>query len=171
MLALFQLVALLWIHSWAAFLSCLRVTCILNSRKKCKASRPTRHPLSALEVVVPVLIIAVIMADIRGYKISVPSAAIEELHQKLALSKFPDDTDSDDDDWGRGAPVADVKRIAKYWQKEFSWAAFEERLNKLPHFETTMSLEGFDPFELHFIHQKSENPDAIPLLFVHGCSY
>lgn len=142
-----------------------------DSCETCKASRPARLPLSALEVVVPILIIAVIMADIRGYKISVPSAAIEELHQKLALSKFPIDTDSDGDDWGRGAPVAAVKRIAKYWQEEFSWAAFEERLNKLPHFETTMSLEGYDPFELHFIHQKSENPHAIPLLFVHGCSY
>lgn len=86
----------------------------------------------------------------------------------MALSKFPYDADSDGDDWGRGAPVADVKQIAKYWQEEFSWAAFEERLNKLPHFEATMSLEGFDPFELHFIHQKSANPDAIPLLFVHG---
>lgn len=44
-----------------------------------------------------------------------PSLAIEELYQKTALSKFPDDTDSGVDDWGRGAPVVDVKRIAKYW--------------------------------------------------------
>lgn len=109
------------------------------------------------------------MADIRDYRVSVPSAAIEELHQKLALSKFPDDQDGDGDDWGRGTPVADLKRIVKYWQEEFKWASFEDRLNKLPHFQATMSLEGFDPFEVHFIHQKSASPDAIPLLFVHGC--
>lgn len=111
------------------------------------------------------------MADIRDYKISVPSAAIEELHQKLALSKFADDADEDDGDRRRGAPVADVKRIAKYWQENFDWASFEERMNRLPHFEATISLEGFDPFELHFVHQKNANPDAIPLLFVHGCAY
>ncbi|ROW05703.1 hypothetical protein VMCG_05211 [Cytospora schulzeri] len=108
------------------------------------------------------------MADIRNYKISVPSAAIDQLHHKLALSKFPDDTGTDGDDWGRGTPIANVKRIAKYWREEFNWASFEDRLNELPHYETTMSLEGFDPFELHFIHRKSANPDAIPLLFVHG---
>lgn len=109
------------------------------------------------------------MTDIRDYTVAVPPAALEELHQKLALSKFPGEIDGGG--WERGAPVEDVKRIAKYWQEEFSWASFEERLNKLPHYEATISLEGFDPFQLHFIHQKSANPDAIPLLFVHGCEF
>ncbi|KAH8883320.1 epoxide hydrolase 1 [Thozetella sp. PMI_491] len=107
------------------------------------------------------------MEDIRNYQISVASEAIAELHQKLVASKFPDDTD-DDGDWECGAPVADIKRVAKYWQEKFDWSSYEETLNKLPHFETTISLEGFDPFELHFVHQKAANPDAIPLLFVHG---
>lgn len=110
------------------------------------------------------------MADIRDYKISIPLAAIEETRQKLALARFPDDADTDDDDdWGRGVPVANLKRIAKYWRDEFKWASFEERLNQLPNFEATISLDGFEPFGLHFIHQKSSKPDAVPLLFVHGC--
>lgn len=111
------------------------------------------------------------MTDIREYKISIPPAAIEETRQKLALAKFPDDTSTDDDDWGRGVPVANLKRIVSYWKDEFKWSSFEERLNTLPHFEATMSLDGFESFGLHFIHQKSSNPDAIPLLFVHGCQY
>lgn len=109
------------------------------------------------------------MADIREYKISIPSAAIKETRQKLALAKFPDDAGTDGDDWGCGVPTANLKRIIKYWKDEFTWVSFEKRLNELPHFETTMSLDGFEPFELHFIHQKSANPGAIPLLFVHGC--
>lgn len=111
------------------------------------------------------------MAEIREYKISIPSAAIEETRQKLALAKFPDDAGTDDADWVRGVPAANLKRIAKYWREDFKWELFEKRLNELPHFETTISLESFEPFELHFIHQKSSNPDAIPLLFVHGCQY
>ena len=126
--------------------------------------RPSIH-----YVVVAASFITFIMEDVRDYQISVPSAAIAELHQKLVAAKFPDDTD--DGDWECGPPVADLKRIAKYWQEEFNWSSYEETLNKLPHFETTISLEGFDPFELHFIHQKSTNPNAIPLLFVHGCAY
>ena len=119
--------------------------------------------------VLPPCIITVIMTDIRDYKICIPPAAIEETRQKLALAKFPDDAGTDGDAWECGVPVEDLKRITKYWQDEFKWASFEEQLNELPHFETTMSLDGFEPFELHFIHQKSSNPDAIPLLFVHGC--
>lgn len=111
------------------------------------------------------------MSDIREYKISIPHAAIEETRQKLALAKFPGDISTDDDTWEFGVPVASLKRVTKYWQDEFKWESFEERLNQLPNFETTMSLEGFEPFELHFIHQRSSNPNAIPLLFVHGCEY
>ncbi|ETS81748.1 hypothetical protein PFICI_06750 [Pestalotiopsis fici W106-1] len=107
------------------------------------------------------------MPKIREYRVAVPSTAIEELHQKLALSKFPEDSEGGDS-WAQGTPSADIRRIAQYWQKEFKWATFEERLNKLPHFETTISLDGFDPIQLHFLHQKSASPDAIPLLFVHG---
>lgn len=109
------------------------------------------------------------MADIRSYKIAVPSTAIQELHAKLRLARFPEDIYGDD--WNCGTPVKDVRRISKYWAEKFSWASFEERLNSLPHFEATISVEGFDPFQLHFIHQKSSNSDAIPLLFVHGCMF
>lgn len=57
------------------------------------------------------------MANIRNRRSSVPSAVIDEIHQKLALSKFADDNGGDD--CGLGAPVADVKGIAKYWQEDF----------------------------------------------------
>jgi hypothetical protein len=107
------------------------------------------------------------MAEIREYKVSVPSTAIEELNQKLDLAKFPRDVAGGNE--APGSSVTDVKRIVKYWRDEFRWASFEDRLNKLPHFETTISLEGFDPLDVHFIHQKSTNPDALPLLLVHGC--
>lgn len=109
------------------------------------------------------------MSDVREYKISIPRAAIEETRQKLALAKFPGDASTDDDTWECGVPAASLKRVAQYWHDEFKWEAFEERLNKLPHYETDMSVDGFEPFELHFLHQRSSNPDAIPLLFVHGC--
>ena len=47
----------------------------------------------------------------------------------------------------------------------------EAKLNELPNFEATVAVDGFEPFQLHFVHQKSPAPDAIPLLFVHGCAF
>lgn len=39
----------------------------------------------------------------------------------------------------------------------------------MPQFQTTVSIDGFEQVNMHFVHQKSEAPGAIPLLFVHGC--
>lgn len=107
------------------------------------------------------------MSDVREYKINVPQSSLNELKHKLDLAKFPDTVDSNS--WEYGVAVDDVKRLAKYWQNEFSWASFEERLNRLPQFEATIEIENFDAIELHFLHQRSEDADAIPLLFIHGC--
>lgn len=41
-------------------------------------------------------------------------------------------------------------------------------MNELPQFTTPISVQGFNPIDIHFIHQKSGNQNAIPLLFVHG---
>ncbi|CAN8103164.1 unnamed protein product [Discula destructiva] len=107
------------------------------------------------------------MSDAREYKISVsPSLLWTSSSRKLALAKFPDTVDGGS--WEYGVAVDQVKRIAKYWQNEFSWTFFEERLNRLPHFEATIDVEHFDAIQLHFLHQRSEDLHAIPLLFIHG---
>jgi hypothetical protein len=41
-------------------------------------------------------------------------------------------------------------------------------MNELPNFETTINVDKHGPVDLHFVHQKSDVPGAIPLLFVHG---
>lgn len=108
------------------------------------------------------------MSNIQPYNISIPESEIDTLNQKLSLARFPE---SSDEDWERGTPAADLKRISQYWREEFNWKSYEERLNQLPHYEATVSVDGFDPFQMHFIHQRSEAQDAIPLLFIHGCAY
>ncbi|KAI0161744.1 Alpha/Beta hydrolase protein [Hypoxylon sp. FL1284] len=105
------------------------------------------------------------MGNVLPYRIDVPSSEIEWLNQRLLTSKVPDLFEAD---WERGPPTEDVKRISKYWREEFSWRSFEKRLNELPQYETTVTLGGFKPFQVHFIHQRSKSPDAIPLIFVHG---
>lgn len=108
------------------------------------------------------------MGDVQPYKISVPDSAIDTLKQKLELATWPDEGDFSDD-WAYGAPLKDVKRLAKHWQHAFDWRSQEAKLNELPHFTTKVSVDGFGDQDVHFIHQKSSRPESIPLLFCHGC--
>ncbi|KAI1082402.1 epoxide hydrolase 1 [Whalleya microplaca] len=105
------------------------------------------------------------MSNIRPFKVVVPETDIQTLNQKLLESRLPDESA---DSWDRGTPLKDIRRISKYWLETFSWRSFEERLNQLPQFEATISVDGFDPLQVHFIHQRSSASDAIPLLFIHG---
>lgn len=62
----------------------------------------------------------------------------------------------------------EVKALTKYWIEEFDWRAVEKKLNTIPQFKTEIKVEGFDPIDIHFVHQKSDVKGAIPLLFLHG---
>ena len=62
----------------------------------------------------------------------------------------------------------DIQRFATYWRDRFDWRAHEKKMNELPNFQTTVTVDGFGEIPMHFVHQKSEVQGAIPLLFVHG---
>ncbi|POR36728.1 Uncharacterized protein TPAR_03081, partial [Tolypocladium paradoxum] len=73
------------------------------------------------------------------------------------------------DDWNCGAPVSDIKRLAAYWRDDFDWRAQEARLNEIPQFTTTVSVDGFGELSVHLVHQGSSRAGSIPLFFCHGC--
>jgi pimeloyl-ACP methyl ester carboxylesterase len=101
------------------------------------------------------------------YTISVPDSAIEKLKRKLSDADYPDELDTADQ-WPYGSPLSDVKRLANHWETKFDWRKAESKLNELPNFRKPISVEGFGNIDVHFIHKKSPNPNAIPLLFCHG---
>lgn len=102
------------------------------------------------------------------YKIHVEDAHLDALRQKLALTRFPDELD--DAQWDYGAPLTDLKRLVAYWKDGYDWRAAERRLNDtLPQFTQLVEVDGFGGLEVHFVHQRSSVEGAIPLLFVHGC--
>ncbi|EKG19467.1 Epoxide hydrolase-like protein [Macrophomina phaseolina MS6] len=101
------------------------------------------------------------------YTVNVPDEALEILRNKLAVATFPDELGAADQ-WPYGAPLADVKRLAKYWQDGFDWRKAEAKINNLPNFKTQVEVKGFSPVDIHFVYQKSDSESAIPLLFCHG---
>lgn len=110
-----------------------------------------------------------IMAEIKPFQIAVPDSALASLKAKLDAATFPTEVDFTDD-WDYGAPLSEVKRLARYWADGFDWRAQEARINgTLPQFTTTIDITDFGPLEMHFVHQKSNKSGSIPLLFVHGC--
>ncbi|KAH7114242.1 Alpha/Beta hydrolase protein [Dendryphion nanum] len=107
------------------------------------------------------------MSSPSEYTISVPDPALDKLKRKLADADFPDELDTKYQ-WTYGAPLADVKRLAKYWQDGFDWRKAEAKLNELPNYRKKVAIKGFGDVDVHYVHQKSENEQAVPLLFVHG---
>ncbi len=107
------------------------------------------------------------MAGATPYEINVPDGRLRKLRAKLEVAEFPDELDGAG--WNYGAPLADVKRLTAYWKDQFDWKKQEKGINKLPNFQTKVNVDGFDALNVHFVHQKSDVSNAIPLLFVHGC--
>ncbi len=108
------------------------------------------------------------MTMAERYTISIPSAVIERLHKKLDLTDFPDQLDAEDQ-WPYGAPLTDIKRLVYHWRTGFNINEAFDKLNELPHFMTTISVDGFGETGVHFLHRPSPVKGAIPLLFCHGC--
>ena len=99
--------------------------------------------------------------DIRPFRLAVPDTDLAELHGRLARTRWTDDLPGVG--WSRGVPVAYLKELAAYWRDGFDWRAQEAALNTFPQFVT--SIDGQD---VHFMHVRSSEPDAVPLLLAHS---
>ncbi|GES62558.1 epoxide hydrolase [Aspergillus terreus] len=103
----------------------------------------------------------------RSFQIAVSDVDLQRLHQKLESATFPDELD--DAEWDMGVPLSEMKRLTAYWHNGFNWRQKEQELNeKLSQFIVPVSVDGFGELDIHCLHHTSANPNAIPLLFIHG---
>lgn len=107
-------------------------------------------------------------SDPQPFRVDISTAALDDLQQRLKLTRFPDELN--DAGWDYGAPLADIKRLVARWQDGYNWRREETKINdELPQFTTDIEVEEFGTLNIHFVHKKSPVADAIPLLFCHGC--
>jgi len=99
--------------------------------------------------------------EIRPFTIAIPQADLDDLRERLRNTRWPDAEVVDD--WSQGVPLDYVQELCRYWADEYDWRASEAALNRFDQFVT--EIDGVD---IHFIHQRSSNPDAISLLITHG---
>ena len=100
-------------------------------------------------------------SSITPFEIVVPDAAINDLKTRLQNTRLPDQIS--ETTWEYGTDKTYLTELIDYWENEFDWKEQERTLNEFDHFKTEI-----DEIEMHFIHQRSEHPNAIPLMIVHG---
>jgi pimeloyl-ACP methyl ester carboxylesterase len=98
---------------------------------------------------------------IRPFRIDVPQADLDDLRDRLRRTRWPDELPGVG--WSRGVPLAYLKELAGYWADGYDWRKQEARLNEHPQFTTTI-----DGANVHFLHVRSREPHALPLLLTHG---
>ena len=100
-------------------------------------------------------------AGIEPFEIEVDDLVLDDLRDRLALTRFPDEIA--DTGWDYGIPLGYLRELVEYWRDEYDWRAQEAALNTLAQFRTP--IDGTD---IHFVHVRSETADAFPLLLMHG---
>lgn len=99
--------------------------------------------------------------EIRPFTIEVPDGVLDDLRARLRNTRWPDRELVDD--WTQGIPLAYVQEVCSYWADDYDWRAREVALNRFDQFVT--EIDGID---IHFVHQRSSNAEALPLLLTHG---
>ena len=98
---------------------------------------------------------------VTPYAIAIPDAALADLRQRLARTRWPDELE--DAHWSWGTSREALRDLADYWAAGFDWRAQESALNELPQF-----MAEIDGLGIHFVHARGTGPQPSPLLLTHG---
>ncbi|GLF98772.1 epoxide hydrolase family protein [Streptomyces yaizuensis] len=97
----------------------------------------------------------------RPFRVGIPQEALDDLRARLGSARWP--AEVPDTGWSRGVPQSYLRELAAYWRDGYDWRATEARINAFPQFMTV--IDGAD---IHVLHVRSPEPDAVPLLLTHG---
>ncbi|MGH2614067.1 MAG: epoxide hydrolase family protein [Thermomicrobiales bacterium] len=100
-------------------------------------------------------------ADVKPFRIEIPREDLDDLRERLVDTRWPSELEGVG--WSRGVPVEYLTGLAEYWRDGFDWRQQETRLNEFPQFTTEI-----DGQTIHFLHVPSPEPNAMPLLLIHG---
>jgi epoxide hydrolase len=86
--------------------------------------------------------------QITPFRLDVPQADLDDLHDRLARTRWPDEPPGLD--WSYGIPAGYLRELAAYWRDRYDWRAQEARLNSFPQFTTEI-----DGHNIHLLHVRS----------------
>jgi epoxide hydrolase len=107
-------------------------------------------------------------SDVQAFEAHATDADLDDLRARLAEARLPEAETvyraaPDPRRWEQGVPLADLVDVVNYWRTGYNWRSFEERLNQIGQFRTTI-----DDLGIHFLHRRSARADATPLILTHG---
>jgi pimeloyl-ACP methyl ester carboxylesterase len=98
---------------------------------------------------------------IRPFRVTVPEEALIDLRARIAVTRWPERETVDD--FSQGVQLEKLRPLLNYWGSSYDWRKAEAKLNALPQFIT--EIDGLD---IHFIHVRSQHPNALPMIMTHG---
>jgi pimeloyl-ACP methyl ester carboxylesterase len=102
-----------------------------------------------------------VSADVRPFQTFAPQTELDELRRRILATRWPEKETVADAT--QGVQLAAVQALAHYWANDYDWRKVEARLNSYPNFIT--NIDGLD---IHFIHVRSKEPNALPMIITHG---
>ncbi|MGW5919359.1 epoxide hydrolase family protein [Nocardia fluminea] len=107
-------------------------------------------------------------SDVQAFEAHATDAELHDLRARLAAARLPEAETvyraaPDPRRWEQGVPLHDLAEVVDYWRTEYNWRSFEDRLNRIGQFRTTI-----DGLGIHFLHRRSTRADATPLIMTHG---
>lgn len=102
------------------------------------------------------------MSDaVTPFTLDVPQTALDDLKDRLARTRWPERETVDG--WQQGVPLAAARAFIDHWQTAYDWRRCEAALNAVGQFTTEI-----DGLKLHFLHRRSPEPNALPIVITHG---
>ncbi|MET8009733.1 epoxide hydrolase [Streptomyces sp. NPDC005271] len=107
-------------------------------------------------------------SDVQAFEAHATDADLDDLRVRLAAARLPEaetvhGAAPGSRRWEQGVPLADLVDVVNYWRTGYDWRSFEERLDRIGQFRTTI-----DGLGIHFLHRRSARADATPLILTHG---
>ena len=107
---------------------------------------------------------AAIPSDIKPFQVPFDGEEFDHLRQRLSAAIYPEPVPGGtNDEWSQGSPLHIIKNLTDYLQRGFNWSDQVKKLNAMPQFQATINNHT-----IHFVHQRSSNKDAKPLMIIHG---
>jgi hypothetical protein len=98
---------------------------------------------------------------IEAFDLRVSDETLDDLRHRLANTRWPDAETVDDA--SQGPRLEKLRALGAYWQEGYDWRECEALLNDFGQYRTAI-----DGLSIHFLHIRSVEPNAVPLLMCHG---